>query len=136
MATRWQKIRTAVERTITVGLIAVPLGAAAIWLTLHHIPTWYRPSELDALEYPVRQYPNRHLAVWLEVQEINNLLHSPPHLDFLFPNRTRPEELLPPMCAVEVMTSEHQILKNRQLIKEREILKHPRHTKSRNPLWR
>lgn len=48
MVKRWQKIRTAVERMITIGLIAVPLGAAAIWLTLHHIPAWYRPAELDA----------------------------------------------------------------------------------------
>lgn len=36
------------ERVVSVGLVVVPLGVIALWLTLHHKPGWYHPADLDA----------------------------------------------------------------------------------------
>lgn len=44
---RWQVIRRALERVLTVGLVLGPIAVIVLWLTLHHIPSWYRPALLD-----------------------------------------------------------------------------------------
>ena len=44
---RWQVIRRVLERVLTAGLVLGPIVAILLWLTLHHIPSWYRPAALD-----------------------------------------------------------------------------------------